>query len=152
MNSLINSMGEERFIQDRGETKECLAACVDQTHAFLVTQASYPNQQAYYNSGEFCVVVHKLERSCAGDRREALEEVYPELCNDLQDAIDAGFECAEDVLFREGDEGYIEGTSITGKKQLPLAVFDVRQWGLSIFNLLDCLDVKNSFSLDSFNL
>ena len=62
MNKLKHSMGEERYIMDRGEWKVCLAACIDQTHDVLVTTAPYPNLYSYVLSDiDFCAVYRKLK-------------------------------------------------------------------------------------------
>jgi hypothetical protein len=48
MNALTDEMGSVRTIDDNGVTKTCLAACIDQTHSFLVTEAAYPNVMSFY--------------------------------------------------------------------------------------------------------
>ena len=45
---------------DRGERKVCLAACVDQTHTFLITQSNFPNKESLHRRPEFCLVYDKL--------------------------------------------------------------------------------------------
>ena len=49
MNEILDQMGAERFIDDRNEAKECLAACEDQTHTFLVSQSVFPNRQSFHH-------------------------------------------------------------------------------------------------------
>jgi hypothetical protein len=70
MVELSNELGGERMIADAadGTVKECLAACQDQPHAFFVTQASFPNRQSFYSRPEFCVVLEKLKKACAGEK------------------------------------------------------------------------------------
>lgn len=58
----------------------CLAACIDQTHKFLVTQATYPNEDSFTGTINFCLVLRKLVKSCKGDRRKILDIKYPDLC------------------------------------------------------------------------
>ena len=58
----------------------CLAACIDQTHKLLVTQASYPNEDSFSGTINFCLVLRKLVRSCNGDRRQVLDIKNPDLC------------------------------------------------------------------------
>jgi hypothetical protein len=38
----------------------CLAACEDQVHKFLVTHASYPNEDAFVGTLAFCLLLQKL--------------------------------------------------------------------------------------------
>ena len=38
----------------------CLAACEDQVHKFLVTHASYPNEDAFVGTLSFCLLLQKL--------------------------------------------------------------------------------------------
>jgi hypothetical protein len=58
----------------------CLAACIDQTHKLLVTQASYPNEDSFVGTTNFCLLLRKLVRSCNGDRRQVLDIKNPDLC------------------------------------------------------------------------
>lgn len=46
-----------RAVQDRGQTKECLAACKDQKHSFLVTSSHYPNELSFSQNTEYCVII-----------------------------------------------------------------------------------------------
>ncbi len=48
MSDIMERIGEERFIDDDGEKKECLAACEDQQHQFLVTTSTYPNKESFH--------------------------------------------------------------------------------------------------------
>ena len=38
----------------------CLAACEDQVHKFLVTHASYPNEDSFVGTVAFCNLLQKL--------------------------------------------------------------------------------------------
>jgi hypothetical protein len=67
-------------------SQPCLAACIDQTHKFLVTQASFPNEDSFNGDTNFCLVTKKLIRSCKGDRRPVLDIKYPNLCPVIQEA------------------------------------------------------------------
>ena len=57
----------------------------------LITQSVYPNLYSFSKHGDFCVAVEKLRRSCAGDRRESLDDYMPELCPALDAA--GNFSC-----------------------------------------------------------
>ncbi len=84
MNKLKHNMGDYRFVVDRGETKVCLAACIDQQHKVLVTSAAYPNLQSFVTNEEFCVILEKLEFACNSDRIESLAERHPLLCDIIE--------------------------------------------------------------------
>jgi hypothetical protein len=51
---LFNS-SEDQFI-----FQPCLAACEDQVHKFLVTHASYPNEDSFVGTVAFCNLLQKL--------------------------------------------------------------------------------------------
>jgi hypothetical protein len=51
-----------------------------QVHKFLVTHASYPNEDAFVGTLTFCLLMQKLVKSCGGDRRQSLTKKYPKLC------------------------------------------------------------------------
>jgi hypothetical protein len=76
-----------------------LANCIDQKYSVQVSQASYPNLQAFVQSTEFCIVLKKLVRSCRSDRRQGLDKRYPELCPEVlnyvtpQNVSDANMSC-----------------------------------------------------------
>lgn len=53
MNDLINFMGQERWIEDGTEVKECLAACQDQKHTFLVTGSVFPSSESFHLVRDF---------------------------------------------------------------------------------------------------
>ena len=80
MNGYLDAIGNVRSIDDNGVVKDCYAACIDQKHSFLISEASYPNFHTYDQQPEFCVVVEKLQRSCSGSRLVLLENHYPNLC------------------------------------------------------------------------
>lgn len=67
--------------------KECMAACEDQKHSFLVTQAAFPNLHSFGQRPEYCVVVNKLAASCGDKRRPSLDEAQPGLCSSLEDVL-----------------------------------------------------------------
>ncbi len=84
MNKLKHNMGDYRHIVDRGETKVCLAACIDQQHKVLVTTSAYPNLHSFVSNDEFCVILDKLVFACNGDRNESLQDEYPGICDIVQ--------------------------------------------------------------------
>ena len=45
-----------------------------------LTTANYPNKHAFDNTKEFCYILKKIVKSCNGDRKEVLEEKYPNIC------------------------------------------------------------------------
>ena len=63
----------------------------------LITQSIYPNLYSFSKHGDFCVAVEKLKRSCAGDRRESLDDYMPELCLALDALVSAGNESCDAV-------------------------------------------------------
>jgi len=56
---------------------------VDQAHSFLVTEAGFPNLVSFYRSKEYCITLERLKVSCAGDRRNSLDEAQPNLCSTI---------------------------------------------------------------------
>ena len=60
--------------------KECLAACKDQLNLVTETSSSFPNSQTFHRREEFCLVVHKLAKTCSTVKAAALTETYPTLC------------------------------------------------------------------------
>lgn len=83
MAKIFDDIGSERHILDNGKQKECLAACHDQTHKFLVTSAAFPNQKSFHHTEDFCLVLTKLRTSCGNEKKYSLDEEYPELCLSL---------------------------------------------------------------------
>ncbi len=80
MSELMKDIGSHKQIVDKGETKECLVACHDQTHQFVTTAASYPNINSFYLGEDYCLVLEKLKRSCKTEHRITLGMKYPALC------------------------------------------------------------------------
>jgi hypothetical protein len=97
MTKLTNEMGSVRMIDDAGATKECLAVCVDQVHTVLVTAAAFPSIYSFYQSREYCIVVEKLRRSCAGDRRESLDQDTPDLCKVIEEMAANDIPCDHEL-------------------------------------------------------
>ena len=60
---------------------------------FLITQSVYPNLYSFSEHGDFCVAVEKLKRSCAGDRRESLDDYMPDLCPTLDGVASRNESC-----------------------------------------------------------
>ncbi len=96
MSSIMEDIGFERFIDDRGEKKECLATCEDQSHQFLVTTSAYPNEQSFFFGEDFCLVFDKLKKSCYNEKRFSLSLSYPKLCPSIEEA-GSNVTCAEIV-------------------------------------------------------
>ncbi len=80
MNLFMAEMGDQRDVLDRGELKPCLAACVDQQYKFLVTHATYPNEDAFEGTANFCFLAKKMLWSCTIEKRRSLDLKYPKLC------------------------------------------------------------------------
>ena len=82
-------IGKYRTMEDRGETKSCLAACKDQTFSVTVSGSKYPGEESYNHRPAFCVIVRKLHRLTCPDRslRRSLEKRYPGLCRDVEDVM-----------------------------------------------------------------
>ena len=55
----------------------CLTACFDQTYKFLISDASYPNENTFESSFDFCLVMKKIHLSCSGHKRSSITEKYP---------------------------------------------------------------------------
>ena len=64
---------------------------MDQTHKFLVTQASFPNEDSFNGDTNFCYTLKKLMRSCKGDRKQVLDIKYPLLCSTVNEVTE-GFD------------------------------------------------------------
>lgn len=80
MNLYMAEMGDQRDVLDRGELKPCLAACTDQQYKFLVTHATYPNEDAFEGTANFCFLAKKILWSCKIEKRKSLDLKYPKLC------------------------------------------------------------------------
>ena len=63
--------------------KQCLAACKDQLNLVTETSSSFPNSQTFHRREEFCLVIHKLSKTCASVKAAALTDTYPTLCEYL---------------------------------------------------------------------
>ena len=50
-------IGKYRTMEDRGETKSCLAACKDQTFSVTVSGSKYPGEESYNHRPAFCIIV-----------------------------------------------------------------------------------------------
>jgi len=48
-----------------------------------VTQATYPNEDAFDGTVNFCLTMRKLLTSCRGEKRGALESKHPNLCDEI---------------------------------------------------------------------
>ena len=90
-------INDQRLLgRSQREKKRSFPTCLCR---LLITQSIYPNLYSFSKHGDFCVAVDKLKRSCAGDRRESLDDYMPELCPAL-DALamaSAGNESCEAV-------------------------------------------------------
>ena len=97
-------IGKYRSVEDRGETKPCLAACEDQTFSVTVTNSKYPGEESYNHRPAFCVIVRKLYSITCPDRslRRSLEKRYPGLCKDVVDVVE---DSACDDLWTKGGLG-----------------------------------------------
>ena len=64
-------MGDVRTIVDNvdGKAKPCLAACNDLKYDVLATQSTYPNEHTFSHTPQFCILIDKLRRACAGHKR-----------------------------------------------------------------------------------
>ena len=118
--SSITSVQSSQFwiafcLDDRGVHKECLAACVDQKHSFLLSQSTFPNLQSFHRREEFCIVLEKLKTryvcmkdsalnwrnnliltfSCASPRRKGLEKSQPNLCTVVDYVIAENVTCSQ---------------------------------------------------------
>ncbi|TRY75809.1 hypothetical protein TCAL_07005 [Tigriopus californicus] len=93
MNNLINFMGQERWIEDGDEIKECLAACQDQKHTFLVTGSVFPSSESFHLSDDYCKVFNKVRHSCSMDRRITLDQWNPAFCPTLDRTL--AYTCQE---------------------------------------------------------
>ncbi len=80
MISIMQDIGSKRIIDDGDERKECLAACEDQSHQFLVTTSAFPNEQSFYVGDDFCLVLDKVKISCQNEKKYSLSITYPKLC------------------------------------------------------------------------
>ena len=60
--------------------KQCLAACKDQLNLVTETSSSFPNSQTFHRREEFCLILHKLSKTCASVKAAALTDTYPTLC------------------------------------------------------------------------
>ncbi len=92
MSAVMSQIGSDRFIEDSGETKECLVACEDQDNQFLVTSSSYPNKRSFHESRDYCAVLAKLRISCFDEKRVTLDLEYPLLCP-LVEEVDSTLSC-----------------------------------------------------------
>ena len=73
-----------RTAQDKSDgKKQCLAACKDQLNLVTETSSSFPNSQTFHRRDEFCLVLHKLSKTCASVKAAALTDTYPTLCEYL---------------------------------------------------------------------
>jgi hypothetical protein len=62
----------------------CLAACVDQQYKILVTHATYPNEDAFEGTVNFCLTLKKVLASCTSEKRGPMDLKYPDLCVKVQ--------------------------------------------------------------------
>ena len=62
----------------------CLSNCEDQRFSVSLTQASYPNTHSFVHTEEFQWIYNKILKSCNGNRRPRLNQVYPILCETLE--------------------------------------------------------------------
>ena len=63
--------------------KTCLAACKDQLNLVTETSSTFPNSQTFHRREEFCLVVHKLVKTCSSVKAAALTDTYPTMCEYL---------------------------------------------------------------------
>ena len=73
-------MGYLNQTNDMSTKKPCLAACEDQLNLVTETSSSFPNSQTFHRREEFCLIVHKLVKTCSTVKRAALTDTYPTLC------------------------------------------------------------------------
>ena len=67
--------------QDKSDgKKQCLAACKDQLNLVTETSSSFPNSQTFHRREEFCLVLHKLSKTCASVKAAAFTDTYTPLC------------------------------------------------------------------------
>ena len=97
-------LGKYRTVEDRGETKSCMAACRDQTFGVTVSGSKYPAEESYNHRPAFCVIVKKLYSLTCPDTslRRSLEKRYPGLCRDVEDVMENS---ACDDLWTKGGLG-----------------------------------------------
>lgn len=66
----------------------CLSACIDQQYKVLVSQATYPNEDTFIYTSNFCYLLNKLSRSCSIEKRTSLDLKYPGLCDLIEAEVD----------------------------------------------------------------
>ena len=66
------------------ERKPCLAACEDQVNLVTETSSSFPNSETFHRREEFCLVIHKLLRTCSTMKAAALTDKFPYICQHLR--------------------------------------------------------------------
>jgi hypothetical protein len=50
----------------------------------LVSESSYPSEDTFENTQNFCFLLKKLSTSCNIEKRRSLDQKYPELCGEIE--------------------------------------------------------------------
>ena len=61
-----------------------MAACEDQVNLVTETSSSFPNSETFHRREEFCLVIHKLLRTCSTVKAAALTDKFPYICPHLR--------------------------------------------------------------------
>ena len=51
------NLGQVRDIEDRGERKQCMAGCNDQTLNVALSSSGFPEKGTYVNGKTFCLII-----------------------------------------------------------------------------------------------
>ncbi|XP_023327060.1 uncharacterized protein LOC111700406 [Eurytemora carolleeae] len=90
--NVIFNTGLYRSIRDPNQNinKLCMSACFDQKYDLLVTSSLYPGKEINHKD-DFCIIVNKLQRTCADfSRKYTVEKIYPNICAGVKQAMDTG--------------------------------------------------------------
>ena len=76
-----------------------------------MTHATYPNEDAFEGTVNFCLVIKKVLRSCRIEKRGPLDLKFPDLCSEvMQEEVDIeGLDCNS---FEEGQGASGNGTEL----------------------------------------
>jgi hypothetical protein len=77
---------------------------VDQQYKILVTHATYPNEDAFEGTVNFCLTVKKMLASCNIEKRGPLDIKFPKLCPEVLKA-EVQIESLDCNIFEDGGGG-----------------------------------------------
>ena len=86
-----------------------------------MTHATYPNEDAFDGTINFCLTLKKLATSCVSEKREPLDLKYPSLCAEVlkEEELIGDLDCN---LFEDASAGSNGTAPVSVLKVAPTAV------------------------------